>query len=451
MSPSRTYLDEARRTLALAGPIIVGQVSQMLMGVTDSIMIGQVGKVPLAASAFAGSVWVLAYIIGIGLLAPVSVLVSRAHGAKCDAECGEWLQHGVGLALIVSVAATVVLLVAGAFLDVFGQPPEVLAEVHPYYELIAVSLLPTLVFQAFRQYAESLGRPVGPMLIMLAGVALNAGLNWVLIYGELGAPALGLAGAGWATLLSRIATVVAIVAWLRTQFFFRPLWPASWRRGLTRAHFRAMLDIGGPAAASLLFEVGAFTAAAWMMGWLGATALAAHQIAISCAGFTFMFPLGLSMAVSMRIGRAVGERRLAALRPIALGALAMSALVMGTFALVFALAGEPLARAFVREADVIALATQLLVVAALFQLFDGSQVVATGALRGLADVKVPTVITLVAYWGVALPVAYWLGVHETFGAIGIWAALAAGLAIAAVSLIARFLRLAERAAAGAAI
>jgi MATE family multidrug resistance protein len=202
-----------------------------------------------------------------------------------------------------------------------------------------------------------------------------------------------------------------------------------------------MLDIGVPAAASLLFEAGAFTAAAWMIGWLGATALAAHQIALSCAAFTFMFPLGISMAVSMRIGRAIGEGRRDALRPIGLGAVAMAVLVMGMFAMVFAVAGETLASWFVREADVIALAMQLLVVAAIFQLFDGSQVVGAGALRGLADVKVPTVITLIAYWGVALPAAYWLGVHEEHGAIGVWFALAAGLAIAAAALVARFVRL----------
>jgi MATE family multidrug resistance protein len=370
--------------------------------------------------------------------------VSRAHGAGREAECGEWLQHGVLLATIVSAGATAVLLAAGTFLHWFGQPPEVIAEVHPYYELIAVSLLPTLVFQTFRQYAESLGRAVGPMVIMLAGVALNVGLNWVLIYGNLGAPALGLAGAGWATLVSRVATVVVIVAWLRATPFFRPAWPAHWWQGATRARFRAMLDIGVPAAASLMFEAGAFTAAAWMMGWLGATALAAHQIALSCAAFTFMFPLGLSMAVSMRIGRAIGEGRVSALRPIGLGAQAMSVLVMGSFAVVFAIAGETLAGWFVSDSEVVALATKLLVVAAVFQLFDGSQVVGVGALRGLADVKVPTLITLVAYWGVALPGGYWFGVQESHGAMGIWVALAAGLAIAAVCLLLRFLRQTQR-------
>jgi MATE family multidrug resistance protein len=274
---------------------------------------------------------------------------------------------------------------------------------------------------------------------MLAGVAFNAGLNWILIYGKFGAPALGLAGAGWATLIARVATVVAMVAWLWATPFFRPMWPAHLMRGASRARFRPMLDLGLPAAASLMFEVCAFSAAALMVGRLGTTGLAAHQIALSCAAFTFMFPLGLSTAVSMRIGRAVGEGRLTALRPIGLGAQGISALVMAAFALLFAFGGERLAGWFVHEPEVVALATRLLLFAAIFQLFDGGQIVAVGALRGLADVRIPTAITLVAYWLIALPGGYWLGLCTTWGASGIWAALAAGLAVAAVSLLLRFL------------
>lgn len=433
-----SYVAETRRTLVLAAPIIVGQVSQMLMGVTDSVMIGRLGKVPLAASAFANAVWGMAFMVGIGLLIPVAVLVSRAHGGGKDRDAAEWLRHGMALAVGIGALTMAALFVLAGELDRFGQRPDVVAAIRPYFDLIAASMIPTLVFQAFRQFGESLGRAWVPMGIMLAGVGLNVVLNWIFIYGNLGMPALGLAGAGWATLISRALGVGVIWLWLRGSAEIRPAWPTRWLARFETARFREMFAFGVPAAGSLMFESGAFTAAALMMGWISATALAAHQIAISCAAFTFMFPLGLSMALSMRIGRAVGEGRQEALRAIGFGAQGLSAIVMGVFALVFVLAGPQLARGFVDDPAVIALAAQLLVVAALFQLGDGAQIVAAGALRGLADVKVPTVITCVAYWGMALPGGYFLGVKGPLGPLGVWISLAVGLSVAAVLLNLRF-------------
>ena len=388
-----SYVQESKRTLTLAGPIIVGQLSQMLMGVTDSIMIGRVGKEALAASAFAGSIWGVFFIMGVGLLIPVAVMVSQSHGAGDEQEASRWMKHGTVLSLAAGVLGMVLMLGVGLQLHRFGQPEAVLALVQPYYLLIAVSLVPTLGFQVMRQFVESLERPVMPMVFMLVGVLLNAFLNWVLIYGNLGAPAMGLTGAGVATLISRVAGVLVIWLWVRRAPYFHEAWPKRWGGGYTWGRFRSMLALGVPIAVSLLFESAAFGAAAIMMGWLGATALAAHQIAISCAAFTFMIPLGLSMAVSMRVGRAVGAGRRAALRPIAFGAQIISGLVMGTFALVFALGGEVLASVFVTERDVIALAARLLVVPGVFQLADGAQVVAAASLRGMQDVKVPTLIT----------------------------------------------------------
>jgi multidrug resistance protein, MATE family len=436
----KRLLLEVRPTLALAGPIIVGQVSQMLMGITDSIMIGRVGKVPLAASAFAGSLWGVAFLLGLGLLIPVAVLVARAHGGGRDAEAGDWLRHGVVLAVAVSLLVGLLMLALTPWLTEFGQPPEVVAAMRPYYEILVVSILPTLLFQTFRQFAEAMGRPWVPMGIMLGGVAFNVFLNWVFIYGNLGMPALGLAGAGWATLISRVTGVALIVVWLHRTPVIRSAWPRDWRRGLALARYRVMFGLGVPAAACLLFEAGAFTAAAIMMGWLGATALAAHQIAISCAAFAFMFPLGLSMALSLRIGRAIGAGESHRLRPIFFSAQLMTVLFMSGTALTFALAGRLMAAGFVTEVEVITLAAQLLVIAAIFQLFDGSQVVSTGALRGLTDVKIPTLINFVAYWVLALPAAYLLGFKGSWGPVGVWVGLAAGLAVAALALLARFLR-----------
>jgi multidrug resistance protein, MATE family len=243
---------------------------------------------------------------------------------------------------------------------------------------------------------------------------------------------MGLTGSGVATLLARTLAVTTISFWIRREQ--APATGLEWRR------FRAMLVMGVPAAVSLLFEIGAFSVAALLMGTLGAVALAAHQVALSCAAFTFMVPLGLSMAVSIRVSKASGEGRGAAVRPIVFGVLGLTVLIMGTTALVFTLGGGWLARAFTPDLAVVALATHLLVVAAIFQLFDGSQVVAIGALRGLQDVRVPTIITFVAYWIVALPLAYFLAMHTALGPIGVWVGLAGGLACAAMLLITRFVR-----------
>lgn len=435
-------ITELRRTLALAFPIIIGQVSQMLMGITDSVMIGRVGKVPLAASAFANSLFTVSFITGIGVLLSVSVLVSRAHGARHSRGCAEYLRHGMALAVAMGIGGALLMFALSMVLDRFGQPAEVVLAVEPYFEILAVSLLPTLGFQVLRQFSEAVGHPWGPMGILLSGVLLNVFLNWVLIYGHLGAPALGLTGAGWATLAARTLAMAGLWIWLRRRREVRAELPGTgdnppWLAPLAWTRLRELLGIGVPAAGQLLFEAGAFASAALMMGWLGTVALAAHQIALSCAACTFMVPLGLSIATSVRIGRTVGERRFEALRPIGFGSLVAGVVFAIVFTLVFALAGPWIVAGFTHEQEVAALAARLLVIAAVFQIFDGGQVIGAGALRGLADVKVPTGITFVAYWVLALPTSYFYGVRN-LGPIGVWIGLTVGLAVAALLLAARF-------------
>ncbi|MDB6094270.1 MAG: family efflux transporter [Verrucomicrobia bacterium] len=420
---------------------MVGQVSQMLMGVTDSVMIGRTGTVPLAASAFGGNVFGVFYVLGIGLMLPVSVFVSRSRGARRPEECGEYLRHGLALALVFGVIETTVLVALGLRLDWFQQPPEVLAIVNPFYWLIGSSITSVLLYLGMRQYAEAMGRPWVPMFIMLGGVGLNALLNWVLIYGHLGAPALGLTGAGISTLTSRTVGTLVLFAWLHADAPLRAGLPKRWFAPLSKIRLKEMLHIGLPASGMLLFESGAFAGSAIMMGWLGAVPLAAHQIAISCAATTFMFLLGLSTAAGMRISAAVGAGERARLRPIGFTALGMGAVLALVFMGMYFAAGHRVAGWFVLDPTVIALATQLLVVTALFQLFDGGQVIGAAILRGLSDVKIPAVITFVAYWVVAIPGGYIFGVHGGHGAIGIWAALAAGLAFAAIFLGWRFARM----------
>ena len=441
MSTFKPSLAELRPTFALALPITVGQVSQILMGLTDSAMVGHVGRVPLAAAAFAGSVFGMFFVVGAGLLVPVSVLVARAHGAGRPDDCGRWLRHGLAVALAVGLSEALAIAILSTQLHRFGQPAEVVAAVNPFFIIIGVSLIPAFLFQALRQFSEAQGRPWQPMTILFLAVGLNALGNWVFIFGHWGAPALGLTGSGCSTLLARFVSVIALWAWLRRQPALRPLLPRPRDLlALSGARLREMFSIGLPVTGQLLFEVGAFSTAALMMGWLGTVPLAAHQIALSCAAFTFMFPLGLSTAVSIRLSEAVGRGRHEALRPIGFGALGLSTAMMGAFALVFLLAGGWIARGFTTDPDVATLAARLLLVAAVFQIFDGGQVVGLGALRGLTDVRIPMVITFIAYWLVALPGAYLLGFPARFGAPGIWAGLAAGLACAAVLLASRLAR-----------
>lgn len=441
MSRTQDYLREIRPTLALALPIVVGHVSQTLMGVTDSAMIGHAGTVPLAASSFATSVFNLFFVCGIGLMLPTAIFVARSRGAAQPREAAEYLRHGLALALGFGVLETVAMVLLGTQLHRFEQPPEVVAIVLPYYLLMAASLTPVLVYLVLREFAEAMAHPWAPMFIMLAGVGVNAGLNWILIYGHLGFPALGLTGAGIATLLARLLGVAVIFAWLRRDPRVRAAWPERWRGPIVAERMREMMRVGFPAAGMLLFETTAFAFSGIMIGWLGAVPLAAHQIAISSASLTFMVPLGLSVANGMRVSHAVGAGERARLRPIAFSTLGLGLAAMVVFALAFGFGGRTIAGWYVKDAAVIALAAQLMVVAAFFQLVDGTQVIAAGSLRAITDVRVPAVITLVAYWAVALPLGYLWGVRGGAGAFGVWVGIAGGLAFAAVFLTARFAQL----------
>ena len=437
------WTQELRPTLALALPIVLGQLSQVLMAVIDSMMVGHVGTVELAGAAFVGAVFSVAFIACLGLLQAGAVLVAREHGAGRDDLCGMWLRHARGLAWVAG-GGTAALMASCLFIDHhFGQPTEVVAVMRPYFLLMAFALVPSLLFQADRQFVEALGRPWAPLAIMLASVGLNVGLNWVFIYGKLGAPVLGLTGAGVATLISRTVAVLVLRGWLGGHASFAVAAVAAARGArIERGRAREMLALGLPMGAALFFEGGAFSAAAVMAGWLGTVSLAAHQIVISCATAAFMVPLGLSIALAMRVGRAVGGGRREAVRPIVVGAIYLTVGSALISTLVFGLAGEAVAGAFVKEdAAVVSLAARVLLVVAVFQLFDGLQVVFAGALRGLTDVRVPLAAAFTAYWVLALPGAYLFGVRGGGGLVIVWVALATGLAAAALGLGCRLIRM----------
>ena len=429
---------ELKRTMSLALPIMVAQVGQMLMGLTDTLIVGRLGVTPLAAVAFSNTIVTTLFVFGIGMLTSIGVVGAQAHGAghwqtkQAVLRISVWLSTGLGLSL-----ALLVFLV-NPWLPILGQPESVLVTAKPFLSLLAWSLVPALGYIGVKIFCDSLGRPTIPMLILYLAVLTNALLNWLLVFGNWGAPRLGLEGSAWATILSRS------VAKLGTVGYALRITNAD-VRVLSLIHIdwsmvKSLLRLGTPVALQYFSEVAAFSYGAIMMGWIGAGALAAHQIAITCAATTFMFPLGVSQAVSVRIGHAVGRGTQPTIRRIGFGGLAMSTVVMGGFAALFALGGRTISQLFSSDAEITSICAELLLVAGIFQLADGVQVTIGGALRGLADVRVPMWLAYLFYWGVAIPAAYLLAFVFKAGATGIWIGFALGLFTAATVLTLRFVQ-----------
>jgi MATE family multidrug resistance protein len=435
----KILLRENRRTFFLAFPIVAGLVGQMLMGVVDAIMVGRVGVVPLAACAFANTILIVPMVFGFGLLSAVSVNASHAHGAGRSHLASDSLRGGVLLAVVMGLLAGAGAHLGLPFLWVFGQPQEVNSTVGVFFLLCAWSLLPVFVSGATKNFCEALGRPWMPFWIMMGGVLLNVVLNWILIYGNLGAPAMGIDGAGLATLLSRIAVMCGILIYPSFERSLSAAWPRDWLAPGLLGEAWSLLKIGIHTAGLNLCEVTGFSFGSLMMGWLGVIPLAAHQIALSVAGTTFMVPLGLAQAVSVRVGHARGASRGKRIPPIVHSALGLTLGVMAVFAAGYMVLGNAIASGFTTNMDVRVLTVQLLVLAGMFQIFDGIQIVSSGALRGFSDTKIPFVVGIFSYWVVALPVSWFMAFHFGFGAPGIWVGFVVGLGVAAVAMSTRLL------------
>lgn len=429
-----TLVQESRTTLRLALPLMIGQVSQMLLGVADTVMVGRLGVYDLAALTFANSLFHLPLIFGIGMLTGISVFTSNArgsdspHDARASVLNGLWISLGLGTILF---AAAWLL---SYHLDSLGQPAEVSARTTGYFRILMASLIPALGSIALKNHADALSRPWPPFWIFFSGVVLNVFLNWLLIYGNWNCPVLGLDGAAWATWVSRWAIFVAMLVWLRREPSLQHWLPESWKPVLQAAWWRKLLRLGLPASGQMLFEVSAFSLAGLMMGRFGAPSMAAHQIAITLAGTAFMVPLGLSMALTVRMGEAVGSKDHQRMRPIAVSGwlLATGYALCGAVAFVFA--GRWMASWFVSDPELIRLTAGLLVIVGIFQWVDGLQVASSAMLRGLHDARIPALMGLLAYWFVGLPVGAGLAFQADLKAAGVWWGLAAGLLVACITL-----------------
>lgn len=424
--------------MVLAFPIMAGMVSHTLVGLADTIMVGRTGVVPLAASAFVMAITHIPLVIAIGILSAVGVLVSQAFGARRHRDAAEIFRHGLFGSFFAGLAIIAATFLLRPHLSLFGQPPAVAAAAGDYFILFGASLLPALAAQTCKQFSEALNRPWIPNLILLGGVLLTIFLNWIFIYGHWGAPPLGLEGAGWATLIARGIMALALICYVTSSPSLRAFQPAGWFQPLAPAWFGRILRLGWPVGFQHLMEVSAVVFAALMMGWVSSEAIAAHQVAITCAGTTFMFALGIGMAASIRVGQALGARNYARLRRIGFAGMALAVGVMFLFSLLLATAAKPIAASFVSAPEIITLASKLLIIAAIFQVADGLQIAAISALRGMSDVRMPAVIATAAYWGMAVPLGYALGFPGRKGAVGIWIGLAAGLGAAALALAWRF-------------
>ncbi len=420
---------------SLAVPVVLAELGWMTMGLVDILMVGPIGPEAIGAVGIGTALFMGVCIFAMGLLLGLDTLVSQAFGAGRLDECHKWLAHGVVLSLILAVPITLLVLGLAASLGALGLHPEVLRLTQPYLAILAWSIPPLLVYSSFRRYLQGMGvvRPV--MVALVTANILNAAINWVLIFGHLGAPALGVRGSAWATVSARVAMCAfLLVVILYREHGRRPgLFETPFRIELTR--MRRLVALGLPAASQLTIEVGVFAAATALAGRLPPASLAAHQIAINLASFTFMVPLGIASAGAVRVGQAVGRRDAAGVARSGWTALLFGTFFMACAAAVFLLVPRALIGAFTTDASVLRIGTSLLFVAAVFQLFDGLQGVATGVLRGLGDTRSPMLWNLGAHWFVGLPLGYTLCFVAGLGVIGLWWGLSAGLIICGVALL----------------
>lgn len=427
--------DDLGRLATLAGPVVVAEIGWMSMGLVDTIMVAPLGATAIGAVGLGGILFMAIAIFGMGLLLGLDTFVSQAHGAGNALECRRWLGHGLALALILGVPGTLLLAFGGRWLASLGLHPNVLSDTRSYVEVVTWSLLPLLVYSAFRRYLQGMGvvRPI--VVALLSANLVNVAANWMLIYGHLGLPRLGVAGAAWATVISRVylAVVLGGASWLEARAVRVEMWRAL--GPIEPGRLWRLLKLGLPAASQITLEVGVFAAATALAGRLDPVSLASHQIALNVASVVFMVPLGVASASAVLVGQAVGARDGAGAARAGWGALGSMAVFMVLVAAVFVTVPHWLVGAFTTESTVVALASRLLLVAAVFQLFDGLQAVATGALRGVGDTRTPMLLNLAAHWGLGLPVGYVLCFRQGWGVSGLWVGLSIGLISVGAALV----------------
>lgn len=433
---------ELRETFILATPLILGQLSSIGMNVIDTLLAGHLDARTLAAVAIGTGLWSLAIVAAIGVMLALPPSVAQLAGAGERARIGPLLRQALWLALALGVALLVLVRSAGVLLAPIGIEPEIAAETRKFLHAIAWGAPALTGYFALRGFSDGVGMTRPTMYFGLLGLLLLAPIGYVLMYGRLGLPARGAQGSGMATAIVLWIQFAAFALYLRFRRHYRELAPFSRFDAPDWPSIAGLLRLGVPMGVSVLMEAGLFVAAALLIGSLGANSVAGHQIAINVASVAFMVPLGVAMATTVRVGNAVGRGDPDAVRRAGYAGITATAFTQTLSSLVMALFPLAIATVYTADAGVAAMAAQLLLLAAVFQFSDGVQVAANGALRGLKDTTVPMAITALAYWGIGMPVGWWLAFRGGFGARGMWMGLIAGLTVAAVLLYLRFARMA---------
>ncbi|MGE5458510.1 MAG: MATE family efflux transporter [Methanococcaceae archaeon] len=432
------YKNNIYDTVRLAYPVAIGQLGHIMMGVVDSLFVGRLGTIPLAAASIANSIFFLIFVIGLGVTYAISPLVAIAIGSKQNSEAGQILRHGIVINVIMSLLLISFLFISSYFLEYLHQSSDVTRLAAVYLRIISFSILPVMIFQSFRQFIEGMSVMRPAMIIAIIANIINALGNWVLVFGKLGAPALGFEGSALATLLTRIFMGSVIIIYVLRSVKYKKYNISFELRNFNTPLITKILTIGLSSGFQYFFEVGAFSSAAIIIGWIGAKELAAHQIALNLASISYMALTGLSVASAIKVGGAKGRDDIAEVREAGFSAIILAGLLEIISGVIFVVFRNFLPTLYINNVEVIEIAALLLVIASLFQISDGIQAVALGALRGITDVKIPTLITFVSYWVLGLPTGYLLAFNFGFGVSGVWYGFILGLTASAVMLTLRF-------------
>lgn len=435
-----------RDSLKLAIPIVLSQIGHTLVHFSDTIIIGQfAGTVALAAVSLSISLFIVPFVMALGIGYGITPLIAQNNGRKNYSECGRLLSNSLVLNVITGVVLFAIFYAAVEFfIGKLHQSPDVVAQAKPFLILLLLSLMPLMVFNTFKQFAEGLGLTRQAMYITIAGNIVNILVGIVLVKGMFGIPPMGIKGVGYSTLIDRCLMAVAMCIYVFKSPAFKSYLTDFAFKNIDKQRIKQILKIGMPVAMQSTFEVSAFGGASIMIGTIGAIPQAAHQIALNLASMTYMMAAGISSASAIRSGNYFGAGDHDKLRLSAISNYHIVIVFMCCCAVIFTTLSQYLPWMYTSDTSVIHIATQLLIVAAFFQLFDGTQVVGLGILRGMGDVKVPTVLTFLSYWVIGLPVGYLLGITLKIGVIGVWFGLVAGLASASFMLFMRFQKISKR-------
>lgn len=411
----------------LALPVVIAELGWFAMGLVDTIMVGRISAESIGAVSIGSALFYTIGVFGTGMLLGLDTLVPQAFAAGDLEDCHHSLIHAVYGALVLGPLLMIPMFLVLPHLAGFGVDPLVVTLTTPYTQALLWSAVPLLLFMAFRHYLQGMNQVRIIMIVLLTANLVNVFANWVFIYGNLGSPAFGVEGAGWASCASRAYMCLALLAYLLWDARKRDtgLFEASWALDVPR--IKRLAELSFPAAAQRALEIGVFALATAIIGTLDPISLAAHHVALQIAGLTFMVPLGISSAAAVRVGQAIGRRDPDAAHHAGWAAIALGAAFMACAGVLLFSAPQLVLRLFTDEPEVIRIGVTLIYLAAVFQLFDGLQVVATGALRGAGDTKRPMLANLVAHWFLGLPIGWWLGLRLGWGAPGVWTGLCLGL------------------------